>query len=231
MSNALDDPDMPELVSSDSDDEGVEGATPPQSKEEAIQSAMQAIESSNGELSVRKAAKAYGVHPATLQRRVHGGKSRSKAHAHQQNLSPAQEDLLVEWIKVQGQRGVPLLLPMVSAYASDIAGKPMGDNWICRFRTRHPDLALKFTTSLEESRACSLTLAAVSTSYDVLADTVAQYEIPPENIYNMDEKGVQLGIGQRTAVLVDRNQKSFVPTGQPSTPHKCKYFDLTQWLD
>ncbi|KAJ3914341.1 hypothetical protein F5877DRAFT_5761, partial [Lentinula edodes] len=61
---------------------------------------------------------------------------------------------------------------------------------------------------LEESRACSLTLAAVSTSYDVLADTVAQYEIPPENIYNMDEKGVQLGIGQRTAVLVDRNQKS-----------------------
>ncbi|KAF8824656.1 hypothetical protein HHX47_DHR8000193 [Lentinula edodes] len=97
---------------------------------------------------------------------------------------------------------------MVSAYASDIAGKPMGDNWICRFRTRHPDLALKFTTSLEESRARSLTPAAVSTFYDILADTVAQYEIPPENIYNIDEKGVQLGIGQRTAVLVDRNQKS-----------------------
>ncbi|KAJ3815118.1 hypothetical protein F5876DRAFT_5614, partial [Lentinula aff. lateritia] len=78
-----------------------------QSKEEAIRSAMQAIESSNGELSVHKAAKAYEIHPATLQRRVHGGKSRSEAHAHQQNLSPAQEDLLVEWIKVQGQHGVP----------------------------------------------------------------------------------------------------------------------------
>ncbi|KAJ3848282.1 hypothetical protein EV368DRAFT_1014, partial [Lentinula lateritia] len=61
---------------------------------------------------------------------------------------------------------------------------------------------------LEESRAHSLTLAAVSTFYDILTDTVAQYEIPPENIYNMDKKGVQLGIGQRTAVLVDCHQKS-----------------------
>ncbi|KAJ3875282.1 hypothetical protein F5051DRAFT_430669 [Lentinula edodes] len=64
---------------------------------------MQAIESSNGKLSVRKAAKAYGIQPATLQQCAHGGKSCSEAHAHQQNLSPAQEDPLVEWIKVQGQ--------------------------------------------------------------------------------------------------------------------------------
>ncbi|KAE9384674.1 hypothetical protein BT96DRAFT_756739, partial [Gymnopus androsaceus JB14] len=61
---------------------------------------------------------------------------------------------------------------------------------------------------LEECRASSLTPAAVAGFYDILEEVVAQYQIPPENIYNMDEKGIQMGVGERTAVLVDRNQKT-----------------------
>jgi hypothetical protein len=29
----------------------------------------------------------------------------------------------------------------------------------------------------------------------------------PQNIYNMDEKGIQMGVGKRSLVLVDRDQK------------------------
>ncbi|KAJ3740688.1 hypothetical protein EV360DRAFT_16766, partial [Lentinula raphanica] len=61
---------------------------------------------------------------------------------------------------------------------------------------------------LEEARARSLTPAAVNGFYDLLQETVTEFNIPPENIYNMDEKGIQMGVGDRTAVLVDRNQKT-----------------------
>lgn len=167
-----------------------------------------AIHQAGGDLSLRKAVKAYNVPRSTLQARFDGRKSRVESHAHEQNLSPAQEQILVDWVKVQGQRGIPLSLASVTDYASDIAGKPMGDSWIRRFRSRHPDLSLKMTSSLEECRASSLTPAAVAGFYDLLEEVVTQYQVPPENIYNMDEKGIQMGIGDKTAVLVDRNQKT-----------------------
>jgi hypothetical protein len=37
---------------------------------------------------------------------------------------------------------------------------------------------------------------------------IEEYSIPPENIYNMDEKGIQLGLGKRVAALVDHDQKT-----------------------
>ncbi|KAJ3899732.1 hypothetical protein F5879DRAFT_775470, partial [Lentinula edodes] len=61
---------------------------------------------------------------------------------------------------------------------------------------------------LKESYAHALTPATVSGFYDILDNTVSEYYIPPENIYNMDKKGIQLEIGACTAVLVDCNQKS-----------------------
>ncbi|KAF8824188.1 hypothetical protein HHX47_DHR8000488 [Lentinula edodes] len=210
MTNNPDDLEMPLLISSEESDllDEVESLQLPANREERLKLAVTAYLNSNGKLSVRGVAKAYDISHTTLQRRIEGGVSRAEAHAHEQNLSPAQEGILVEWIKVQGHRGVPLSLASVADYASDIAGKAMGKNWLDRFRTHHPELSLKNTTPLEESRARALTPAAVSGFYDLLDRTVSEHHIPPENIYNMDEKGIQLGIGARTAVLVDRSQKS-----------------------
>ncbi|KAJ4488693.1 hypothetical protein C8J55DRAFT_486935 [Lentinula edodes] len=182
MSNNLDTPEMPPLISSEESDllEEVESLQLPADCEECLKLAVTAYINSDGNLSVRGVAKAYDVSHTTLQRRINSGMSQAEAHAHEQNLSPAQEEILLEWIKVQGHHGVPLSLASVANYASDIA----------------------------ESRARALTPAAVSGFYDILDNTVSEYHITPENIYNMDEKGIQLGIGARTAVLVDRNQKS-----------------------
>ncbi|KAF8825264.1 hypothetical protein HHX47_DHR7000370 [Lentinula edodes] len=123
----------------------------------------------------------------------------SRAEAH------AQKEILVKWIKVQGHHGVPLSLASVADYASDIVGKAIGKNWLDQFHTRHPELSLKNTIPLKESYACALTPATISGFYDILDNTVSEYYISPENIYNMDKKGIQLGIGACTAVLVDCN--------------------------
>jgi len=42
----------------------------------------------------------------------------------------------------------------------------------------------------------------------MLDSIVTDEHIPPENIYNMDEKGIQMGMGKRTLVLVDCDQKN-----------------------
>lgn len=44
--------------------------------------------------------------------------------------------------------------------------------------------------------------------YEKLDNLVKEYDIPAENIYNMDEKGIQMGIGSRVKALVDRDQKN-----------------------
>ena len=42
--------------------------------------------------------------------------------------------------------------------------------------------------------------------FDILTELITTYQIPPENIYNMDEKGVQLGVGKHVLAFVDHDQ-------------------------
>ena len=114
----------------------------------------------------------------------------------------------MEWVKVMGIRGVPLSMSAVAEYASAIDGSDVSVVWARKFRKRHPGLKASWTTSLESCRARCLNRALISEYFDILEQLITDYDIPPENIYNMDEKGIQLGIGGRTKVLVDRDQRS-----------------------
>ena len=67
---------------------------------------------------------------------------------------------------------------------------------------------MKWTTGLEKCHAQALSPAAVSNFYDTLNDLVTKYDITKENIYNMDEKGIQLGMGKRVPAMVDQDQKT-----------------------
>ena len=44
--------------------------------------------------------------------------------------------------------------------------------------------------------------------YDHLENLQERCDVPDENIYNMDEKGIQLGMGKRVHALVDCDQKT-----------------------
>lgn len=181
-------------------------------QEDRIQLAIKAITKAgykpNGDqqLSTRKAAGAYRVPRSTLGDRMRGLQTCAQAHVGQQNLSPAEEEVLVKWAKVLGRRGLPLTYSTLSMYASEISGKAIGDSWPKRFLARHPGLKIKATVSLEKCRAKALNKTAVEGFYDALEAVVTEFDIRPENTWNMDEKGVQLGIGAKVAAIVDRDQ-------------------------
>ena len=183
-------------------------------QEERIQLALKAIAASGmhatgrTKLSTRQAAITFNVPRSTLQDRYNGRKTRHEGHAHEQNLTPAQEEVVVKWVKVLGQRGVPLTQATLRDCASEICGKPIGETWPKRFIARHPDIRVKWTTSLEHSRAQGLNPIVVAEYFKMLKELLDKYQIPAENMYNMDEKGIQLGVGTRVAALVDRAQQT-----------------------
>jgi hypothetical protein len=182
------------------------------SEEERIQLALSAIAkhgfrpSGRPYLSLREAAKAYCISKTTLTARFNGRRVRVEAHEHERKLSPGCESALVKWIIEMGWRGIPMDSTMVAEHAAHISGQELGENWIRKFRQRHPELKAKWTTGLEKCRAQSLNLTAVTGFFKVLEEVIETYSIPQENIYNMDEKGIQLGIGRRVLALVDRDQ-------------------------
>jgi hypothetical protein len=49
---------------------------------------------------------------------------------------------------------------------------------------------------------------SVSHIFLQLSEVIEEHSIPCENIYNMDKKGIQLGLGKRVVALVDRDQKT-----------------------
>ena len=72
--------------------------------EDRIQLALAAIARCTAEgkvYSINQAAKDYSVARSILQARVKGVPTCTQAHEHQQKLSPAQENVLAEWIKAQ----------------------------------------------------------------------------------------------------------------------------------
>ena len=159
-------------------------------------------------LSLRSAAKRFDVPKTTLTARWNGRGSRAEAHKNQQRMGSAQEEVLKDWIKSLARRSIPLSPSAVAEYASTILGEPVSEPWVRKFRACHGDLKARWTTGLESCRAKCLNRTQVSEFFDILRELVTQYNIAPSNMYNMDEKGIQLGVGKRTLVLVDRDQKN-----------------------
>jgi hypothetical protein len=195
-------PDQPPKSSVDANGDDVDLEHLP--AEARLQLAVAAVQTET--LSERKAAIYYRVPRTTIQNRIKGMVSREEAHAHERSLSSPQEEVLVEWVKVQiamyscnslqlsnvskglAKRGIPLSLTTVGAYAAEIRGAPLGVTWPTRFKKRHPDLKVKWTTKLEECRARALSRPVVHEYFTLLTETIDAYDIQPKNIWNMDEK-------------------------------------------
>ena len=63
--------------------------------------------------------------------------------------------------------------------------------------TRHPDLKLSRATGLDHKRATAFNFEAVQDFFHKFVKIKEEKDIPWENIYNMDEKGIQLGGGRK----------------------------------
>ena len=70
-------------------------------------------------------------------------------------------------------------------------------NWIYAFLARNPELQLKRPTDLDPKHAQNFNCTVIKHHFQLLGDFLDTHNIPWENVYNMDEKGIQLGSGRK----------------------------------
>ncbi|KAJ3765278.1 hypothetical protein FB446DRAFT_655506 [Lentinula raphanica] len=81
-----------------------------------------------------------------------------------------------------------------------VSEKSVSDSWIRRFRIRHCQVVKTARGSgLDPKRAQVFNSHTVNAYFNELGKVLKEQEVPWENIYNMDEKGVQMGGGRKNS--------------------------------
>lgn len=199
-------------------------------KEAKIQEASDALTNKTF-TKIATAARHFNVPYDTLRRRhLKLNKPHSTAHIKGQLLTMAEEQTLCKWIKYMGMAGQPISKEALRVKVAEISlvlqerqnqtGKQHlpGTNWIDRFITRNPGLNLKRPTGLDPKRAQNFNRTVVMRHFQLLGDFLNTHDIPWGNVYNMDEKGIQLGGGRKldnTKYLFSQEQCSQVKIQSP----------------
>jgi hypothetical protein len=163
--------------------------------------------------SIRAAAKAYNIPQTTLTARVNGTASRRDiSHQHQQRLTPLQEEFLVEWILEEDARGYAPSHARAREMAERVLRsngdtKPLGKRWVSSFIHRNPRVASIIGRRIEASRIHSCTQPEIQAFFDRLERAIREHNVQTNNIWNMDEHGLGLGICTNTRVLGDASKK------------------------
>ena len=128
-------------------------------------------------------------------------KTRQEAHTEQQFLSPAQESTLVRWLRYLGRSARPVCKQGIRARAQQLHpdNKMPSRNWVQLFLDRHPKIVLSSATGLDPKRARAFNEPVVNRFFNELTKLVEEFDIPAENIYNMDEKGCGRGGGKKSS--------------------------------
>ena len=190
-----------------------------------IQEAIKYLESlkPGDDFSYTKVAAQFGIQRSTLARR-HQGVHKQRGVL-QRSLHPEREAELVRYIETLTERRLPPTKVMVQQFASQLAGKPVSEVWVKRFLRRHPNhLISRSGKAMAKERTKADSGAKYSLYFKLLHDKIDEYNVQPSHIFNMDEKGFQLGrVGRTNRVF---NKKLYESKGV----RQALEDDSTDWI-
>lgn len=185
-----------------------------------IQAAISAIKNRE-HTSIRQAATAFKVRYSTLRGRMSGRNSRAVAHETEQLLSTAEESTLSRWITRLTRTGFPASPALVMEMAEEIRRgrvrlskdkpeplRPIGENWLNRFKARNPHIAGVWTRQIDTARFKATNYDGVKKWFDAVTEiwTLNRYAL--DHVYNMDESGFAVGASQSSRALVNIRESS-----------------------
>ena len=173
-------------------------------KEATMQNAVNAYHQeqalpANMRRGARKIAEDFGIPKQwqTIFNRYNGGRSMQEAHEAQQNLTPAEEGILVDFLNQSAEQGFPQPHKSIEALATLLRKARLGDNcdtlgesWVHRFLDRHRAvLQTHWSKPLDTQRARAMNPEAKKAWFDLLENFVVKAGIRREDLYGMDETG------------------------------------------
>lgn len=169
-----------------------------QSMENQLLEAVHAVRSGACK-NLLTASRDFAVPYHTLRNRYLGKcENRRAGHKRQMLLNDAQETVLVEWIQFLGATGHPISKQTIRPKVHEMCGTQPLQNWIRLFLRRHPEVKLGRPSGLDPKRARAFNLPVVRDYFTKLGTILEEKGILWENIWNMDEKGIQIGGGRRS---------------------------------
>jgi hypothetical protein len=176
-------------------------------KETRLQETMTTVSAKKHNTS--SATHAFNIPRQTLYDRLDGKPPRNKAHETEQLLSHAEEKELVRWIARLTVTGYPPRYDTLREMAEEIRKRrvkninenglelvrydDIGKQWVARFLSRHSELASIRPRSIDAIRVKDTSPEWLQCWFEDLEKVVAEYNIKPENMYNMDESGFAIG--------------------------------------
>src|SRR5271169_1719924 len=172
-----------------------------------------------GKHTCHSAAIAFDVRRSTLYDRVkYGKKPRNQAHEDDQNLTHVEEKELVRWITrltisgyAPGYETLRRLAEIIRERRVKTDGREVqvkvydkiSKEWVPRFIQRHPELAGVRLRSIDTARIKAASSEQLQSWFDKLEKVLAEFNIKPENIYNMDESGFAIGEKEAGRVIIN----------------------------
>ena len=178
----------------------------------------QKSEAEGGQVSVRKLARQYGLAKSTLSCRIRGRQSKQLSAESRQLLRPEQEEALAKWIKKMEAWGWPPRVTQVKYMATELLNGnhpqrspvEIGVNWVQKFLARRTELAYIFSRATHKERMAVHNEERLARWFGLYKETVENYKIEQQDIYNMDEKGFAMGAQGNTKVMCSKNHKSLL---------------------
>jgi hypothetical protein len=94
---------------------------------------------------------------------------------------------------------------MIKNFATPLAGREPSDTWVTDFLKRYTDrLLTAWTTPMEAGRYEADSYEKYRYYFDLAHAKMAEYDLQPENTYNMDEKGFAIGVTGRSKRIFDK---------------------------
>ncbi len=144
--------------------------------EELLKAALDRVDpNSRNPLSVREAAKRYGIPRRTLRNHIKSG-SQTKRFGRKGLLGPDVENELVARIKRFAAVGLPLTGKIIRSYVHEYVEKnniahpftssKAGEKWFQLFKIRHPDISVRKAQNMNAARAQKLNREIVKDHFE-----------------------------------------------------------------
>ena len=187
-------------------------------KEGRIILAKSAIE--QGQIqSIRNAARTYEISNTTLKQRLNGISSRRDCEPNSKKLTKLEEETIVRHILDLDSRGFPPKLSAVADMANKLlanrGNNRVGIKWPTNFVRRTPELKTCFNRKYDYKRAQCEDPEIIGRWFTLVRDTITQYGITDDDIYNFDETGFTMGMISTAKVVTGSERRGRPKQIQP----------------
>lgn len=169
------------------------------------------------ERSIASLARDFDVPYQRLQRRAKGQKSLFSRKPTNRRLDESQEQALCNWIDYRDKLSRPVKQAEITRAALTIlqSTEPdasLGPHWTHRFLARYPQYRRRRRRALDIERQRAADRTVVEKWFQSYQKAIEDYGILPEDIYNFDETGFQIGVG-RDQWIITREPKKRIVSG------------------